>query len=73
MAGYFAKNKQLLFKKAVLIFEFAKKKEKSTRIISKQFLTVPFSMSLIKNYGHPMTPFFIKILNFWAWADNLGK
>ena len=29
---------------------------------------------LIKNtdYGRLIKPFFIKILNFWGWADNLG-
>ena len=25
------------------------------------------------DYGHPMKPFFIKIPNFWAWADNLSR
>ena len=24
-------------------------------------------------YERPMKPFFIKIPNFWAWADNLGR
>ena len=23
------------------------------------------------DYGRPMKPFFIKILNFWAWADKI--
>ena len=27
----------------------------------------------VVDYGHPMKPFFIKITNFWAWADNLGR
>ena len=25
------------------------------------------------DYGHPVKHFFIKIPNFWAWADNLGR
>ena len=25
------------------------------------------------DYGRPMKPFFIKIRNFWAWADKLGR
>ena len=27
----------------------------------------------ITDYGRPMKPFFIEILNFWALADNLGR
>ena len=26
-----------------------------------------------KDYGRPMKPFFIKIQNFWAWADKLCR
>ena len=25
------------------------------------------------DYGRPLKPFFKKIPNFWAWADNLGR
>ena len=25
------------------------------------------------DYGRPMKPFFIEILNFWAWSGKLGK
>ena len=25
------------------------------------------------DYERPMKPFFIKIPNFWAWADKLGR
>ena len=28
-------------------------------------------LSVNTDYGRPMKPFFIKIPNFWAWADNL--
>ena len=27
----------------------------------------------ITDYGRPIKPFFIKVPNFWAWADNLGR
>ena len=28
---------------------------------------------LCTDYGRPIKPFFIKIPNFWAWADKLGE
>ena len=27
----------------------------------------------ITDYGHPDRAFFLKIRNFWAWADKLGR
>ena len=32
-----------------------------------------YLISKITNYGRPMKPIFIKIANFWARADNLGR
>ena len=31
------------------------------------------SLDMTTDYGRSMKPFFIKISNFWAWADNLGR
>jgi hypothetical protein len=28
---------------------------------------------LLYDFERPMKPFFIKIPNFWAWSDNLGR
>ena len=36
-------------------------------------LWAPNMKILNTNYGRPMKPFFIKIPNFWAWTDNLGR
>ena len=32
-----------------------------------------FSTIAATDYGRPIKPFFIEIINFLAWADNLGR
>ena len=31
------------------------------------------AVNVSTDYGRSMKPFFIKIPNFWAWTDNLGR
>jgi hypothetical protein len=35
-------------------------------------ITSTYIIHIFTDYGRPMKPFFIKISNFSAWADNLG-
>ena len=41
-----------------------------TNLINKVIISNLTFMVHVTDYGRPMKPFFIEILNFWAWADK---
>ena len=43
------------------------------KILNISSKMVMLGTNSITDYGRPMKPFFIEILNFWAWADKLGR
>ena len=42
-------------------------------IKNRAILRMIFWLVMTTDYGRPMKPFFSEILNFWAWADKLGR
>ena len=47
--------------------------EKMCCIVSVIYIWNAYAIDRITDYGRPMKPFFIKIPNFRAWADNFGQ